>query len=263
MREREGGFRMTSTLDRIDEEVRFHDSQAADRAATYQSGRAELRFQDDDYLSHESWIRPAFLKLGELSGRCVLDYGCGHGMAAVVMARAGARVHAFDLSPGYVEEARARAEANQVGIQVRVANGEELPYPDGTFDAVWGCAILHHLDLKKAARELRRVLRPGGVAVFCEPWGGNPLLSFARNYLPYPGKGRTRDERPLDIRDLHPIRESFPDLEWEGHQLFGMIHRVVPAFRLSLLNSLDRAIIRGFPALKKWSRYVVLTMRND
>jgi len=48
--------------------------------------------------------------------------------------------------------------------------------------------ILHHLDLTVAARELRRVLRPGGVAVFCEPWGGNPLLNFARRRLPYAGK---------------------------------------------------------------------------
>ena len=51
-------------------------------------------------------------------------------------------------------------------------------------DAVWGNAILHHLDLAKAGRELRRVLAPGGVAVFCEPWGGNPLLAFARRALP-------------------------------------------------------------------------------
>ena len=71
-------------------------------------------------------------------------------MAAVVMARAGATVTAFDLSPGYVAEARQRATANGVSVECVVADGENLPFPDATFDAVWGNAILHHLDLARA-----------------------------------------------------------------------------------------------------------------
>ena len=58
-------------------------------------------------------------------------------MAAVVLARA-AEVSAFDLSPGYVAEARARAEANGVRIECTVANGEELPFSANSFEVVWG-----------------------------------------------------------------------------------------------------------------------------
>ncbi len=47
-------------------------------------------------------------RLGDVAGLPVLDYGCGHGMAAVVLARRGAHVMAFDLSPGYLTEARRR-----------------------------------------------------------------------------------------------------------------------------------------------------------
>jgi len=65
-----------------------------------------LRFTDSSFLDHETWVRPAFDTLGDLRGKAALDYGCGHGMAAVVMARAGAAVSAFDLSPGYVTEPR-------------------------------------------------------------------------------------------------------------------------------------------------------------
>jgi SAM-dependent methyltransferase len=255
---------MNATDERIRTEQLFHDEQAAERSASFRVGRADLRFADEAYLDHETWIRPAFAKLGELKGKRVLDYGCGHGMASVVMARAGANVDAFDLSPGYVCEARERAGANGVTMTVRVANGEELPYPDASFDAVWGCAILHHLDLAKAASELSRVLKPGGIAVFCEPWGGNPLLAFARRWLPYPGKHRTPDERPLVAADLPPLRAVFPHLTVDGFQLFGMVRRVLPATRIvKALDRLDVAMFRAVPRLKKWARYVVLTLPND
>src|SRR5262249_25493392 len=184
--------REISAMDRLRSEQHFHDRQARERASA-----VRLRFDDADYLDHETWIRPAFAQLGEVRGLPVLDYGCGHGMAAVVLARAGAHVTAFDLSSGYVEEARARARANGVHVELVQADGERLPFADGAFDRIWGCAVLHHLEVRTAGRELRRVLRPDGRAVMCEPWGGNPLLQLARERLPYPGKHRTADERPL------------------------------------------------------------------
>src|SRR5262245_8040667 len=153
--------------DRLDSERAFHDRQALDRSASFRAAPDRLQFSDDSYLDHETWVRPAFAALGDVTGLRVLDYGCGHGMAAVVLARRGARVMAFDLSPGYLAEARNRARANGVCVDYVCADGERLPFADGSFDRVWGNAVLHHLDMDRAARELRRVLRPGGSAVFC------------------------------------------------------------------------------------------------
>ena len=184
-------------------------------------------------------------------------------MAAVVMARAGARVAAFDLSPGYVAEARQRAIANRVRIDCAVASGEDLPYPDESFDAIWGNAILHHLDLPRAGRELLRVMKPGAVAVFCEPWGGNPILSFARRRLPYPGKDRTPDEAPLTRRDLAPLRAIFPGLEVQGFQLLGMLRRVLNGKTLCrVLDRIDAQLLRFLPPLRNWCRYAVITLRK-
>jgi SAM-dependent methyltransferase len=198
-----------------------------------------------------------------LKGKRALDYGCGHGMAAVVMARAGAEVSAFDLSPNYVSEARERARANGVRIECTVAKGEELPFPDGSVDAVWGNAILHHLDLARAGRELFRVMKPGAVAVFCEPWGGNPLLAFARHWLPYPGKSRTPDERPLRRRDLAPLRECFASIEVEGAQLLAMIHRAGSRPRRpGRIDRLDTILLRRFPLLANWCRYAVIKLKK-
>lgn len=250
-------------MSRLLAERHFHDAQAAERSRTFRRDPARLLFSDADFLDHETWVRPAFDRLGPLAGRSALDYGCGHGMAAVVMARAGAAVSAFDLSPGYVVEAEERAAANGVSVAFTDADAEHLPYSDASFDAVWGNAILHHLDLHRAGAELHRVLRPGGVAVFCEPWGGNPLLSFARRRLPYPGKHRTEDEKPLVAADLAPLRAHFPNLTVEGFQLLGMVRRVCKLRPVTAVaDACDRGLLRVIPPLWNWCRYVVLTVRK-
>jgi SAM-dependent methyltransferase len=252
-----------STADRLASEQAFHDRQARERAADL-AADADLRFADQEWLGHETWIRPAFAHLGDLTGQPALDFGCGHGMAAVVLARRGASVTAFDLSPGYLAEARRRAIANGVAVECVQADGERLPFPDASFSGIWGNAVLHHLNLRIAAAELWRVLRPGGVAVFCEPWGENPLLRWTRRRLPYPGKERTPDEEPLRQRDLIPLRSTFPTLAVEGHQLLSMARRVLPPGRLVAgLERCDRWLLGAVPGLRRYCRYVVIVMRKE
>jgi SAM-dependent methyltransferase len=252
-----------STAGRLLSEQAFHDRQAAGRAVAFADER-HLVFTDDDWLDHETWVRPAFGRLGDVSGRRALDLGCGHGMAAVVLARRGAQVAALDLSGGYLAEARRRAQANGVAVTFVQADGQRLPFADGSFDRVWGNAVLHHLEPRAAGRELRRVLAPGGVAVFCEPWGENPMLAGARRSLPYPGKGRTPDESPLRRRDLRLLHESFADLEWEGFQLLAMARRLTGRGRLAAaLERCDHALLRRLPGLQRFCRYVVLTLRKS
>lgn len=248
--------------DRLRTEQSFHDRQARGRAPSF-GDAAALRFSDDWYLDHETWIRPALARLGDVASLPVLDYGCGHGMAAVVLARRGACVTAFDLSPGYVAEARRRAEANDVRIEFVQADAEHLPFADGSFARVWGNAILHHLDPRRAASELYRVLQPGGIAVFCEPWGANPLLAWARRRLPYPGKERTPDEQPLLPRHVRVLRELFPSLQIEGYQLLSMARRVLrPGRMVSGLEWCDARLLRLAPPLARFCRYVVLMLRR-
>ncbi len=251
-----------STTDRLATERQFHDRQAADRAPRFTDPTA-LLFTDASYLDHETWIRPAFARLGPVFGASVLDFGCGHGMAAVVLARHGAKVTAFDLSPRYLAEARQRAAVNGVSVAFVQADGERLPFPNAAFDRVWGNAILHHLEPRTAARELYRVLKPGGVAVFCEPWGGNALLAFARRHLPYRGKERTPDEQPLTALQVRLLREVFPDLEIEGHQFVSMLRRVLrPGRVVTALDRCDAVLLRRVPILQQFCRYVVLTLRR-
>jgi SAM-dependent methyltransferase len=252
-----------SATDRLHSELAFHDRQARERAATFSRDPQQLRFEDDLYLDHETWIRPALDRLGDVRGLHVLDHGCGHGMAAVVLARRGARVTGFDLSPGYLEEAGARAAANGVQVCLAQADGERLPFADGAFDRVWGNAVLHHLDLDRAGRELFRVLRPGGLAVFCEPWGENPLLNWARRRLPYPGKQRTPDESPLRRQHVQFLRRIFPRVEVRGYQFLSMARRVLRWRRLvAALDAWDAMLLARVPALEQFCRYAVLTLHR-
>jgi SAM-dependent methyltransferase len=250
-------------MERLSAEQALHDRQAGQRATDFAGRPGGYCFADDAYLDHETWIRPAINRLGDLPGRRVLDFGCGHGMAAVVLARRGARVTAFDLSHGYVDEARQRAKANHVSITFVQADGERLPFADASFDRVWGNAVLHHLDLDRAGRELERVLKPGGVAVFCEPWGENPLLNWARRRLPYPGKERTPDEQPLRQTQVRLLREIFPHLEMRGYQLLSMARRILRPGRLVAgLDWWDTMLLKRVPALQRFCRYVVLTLQR-
>ena len=252
-----------SATDRLHSERAFHDRQARDRGATFDERPDALHLDEAAYLDHESWIRPALAQLGDVRGLRVLDYGCGHGMAALVLARRGARVTAFDLSAGYVSEAGRRAAANGLCLDLVQADGERLPFADGSFDRVWGNAVLHHLDIDVAGRELFRVLRPGGVAVFCEPWGENPLLSWARRRLPYCGKHRTPDEEPLRSRQVEVLEHIFPTVQLRGYQLISMARRVLRPGRLTAgLERCDEVLLERWPRLQHFCRYVVLTLRR-
>lgn len=247
--------------ERLQSERLFHDQQAAQRAAGLRPD--DYRFADADYLGHESWIAPAFSLLGNVAGQRVLDLGCGHGMASVVLARRGADVTACDLSLGYVSEARTRADANGVRARHLVCDGERLPFADGMFDRIWGHAILHHLDIQRVAVELERVLAPGGIGVFCEPWGGNRWLSWARQVLPYPGKHRTIDEAPLGDHDLKELRRVFPRLQVRGHQLLAMVGRVLRRQRVvSGLAWCDEWVLRQWPHWQRYCRYVTIRVQK-
>jgi SAM-dependent methyltransferase len=98
-----------------------------------------------------------------------LELGCGTGFFLLNLMQAGltARGSVTDLSPGMVAAALRNAENLGLDVDGRVADAEQIPYEDATFDVVVGHAVLHHIpDLDAAFREVLRVLKPGGRFVF-------------------------------------------------------------------------------------------------
>ncbi|MBM7774589.1 ubiquinone/menaquinone biosynthesis C-methylase UbiE [Actinokineospora baliensis] len=108
------------------------------------------------------YARPAILNLaGEVTGRRILDVGCGSGPIFAALRDRGATVVGFDRSAKMVELARQRLGTD---ADLRVGDiGHPLPFPDGEFDDVIVALVLHYLeDWTAPLAELRRVLRPGG-----------------------------------------------------------------------------------------------------
>jgi SAM-dependent methyltransferase len=96
-------------------------------------------------------------------GMRVLDVGCGAGQLALMAARAGADVTGSDIAPNWIEQARARAEAEGLAVRFEEGDAESLPYADSQFDLVVsliGAMFAPRPEL--VAQELTRVCRPGG-----------------------------------------------------------------------------------------------------
>ncbi|GAA1772012.1 class I SAM-dependent methyltransferase [Nocardioides hankookensis] len=117
---------------------------------------------NESNLFNAYYERPAMLDLaGDVSGRRILDAGCGSGPLSAALRAGGAVVTGFDASAAMIELARERLGAD---ADLHVADlAEPLPFADAEFDDVVASLVLHYLeDWSSALAELRRVLRPGG-----------------------------------------------------------------------------------------------------
>lgn len=93
----------------------------------------------------------------------VIDIAAGNGNASLAAARRFARVVSTDYVPALLDKGRARAAAEGLPIEFRVADAEALPFPDGSFDvALSTFGVMFTPDHKKAAAEMLRVVRDGG-----------------------------------------------------------------------------------------------------
>lgn len=120
-----------------------------------------------DYARLAKILEPAAQSLVDAcavsAGQEVLDVAAGNGNFAVLAAREGAAVTALDLAPHQVELGRSRSAAEGVSIEWVEGDAEDLPFEDERFDCVgtvFGAMLTPQPDV--AARELFRVVRPGG-----------------------------------------------------------------------------------------------------
>jgi ubiquinone/menaquinone biosynthesis C-methylase UbiE len=126
-------------------------------------------------------------------GKDVLSFGCGSGEEGLLLySSCGARrIVGIDIS-----EMAIRTATEKYGhlAEFYAMDGHHTDFPDASFDVVAGRAILHHLEFERGIREIHRLLRPGGYAIFQEPLRGNPVGTLLRILTP---NARTTDELPL------------------------------------------------------------------
>jgi ubiquinone/menaquinone biosynthesis C-methylase UbiE len=122
----------------------------------------------------------------------VLDLGCGTGTLAIMakQAQPKAEVFGLDADPEMLKVAQAKKDQEKLEVKFDVGFTNNLPYPDASFDRVLSSIMIHHLktlDKEKTAREVYRVLKPGGqlhIVDFGKPytWYGKILGPFLHQF---------------------------------------------------------------------------------
>jgi SAM-dependent methyltransferase len=176
--------------------------------------------------------------IAAFGARRALELGCGSGVFLERIVTSQAAVVALDLSTDLLTQARDKLRARARSAAFCCGNAEQLPFPDGAFDAVYGSSILHHLDLRVALAELYRVLRPGGRLVFAEPNLLNPQIALSFHVLPRRWNGFSDDEMAFTrFAVVRLLREAgFADATSEPYDF---LHPIVPGPLVGLVARLS------------------------
>jgi ubiquinone/menaquinone biosynthesis C-methylase UbiE len=110
------------------------------------------------------------------AGQHVLDVACGQGNAALAAARRFARAAGVDYAANLLDQGRERAAAEHLDVTFTEGDAEQLPFTDGTFDAVLSTVgVMFAPNQEQAAAELLRVTRPGGKIALAS-WSPDSLV---------------------------------------------------------------------------------------
>jgi len=234
-----------------------------ERERAFHNERYEHGDSRESQMKYYWAIREGAEKFGDLvvassAGRDVLEYGCGNSFLSQRLAQSARSVTCIDISDMVI--ARAGHANTQPNVRYAVMDAMNMDYADGSFDVVFGSGIIHHLDTDKASREIARVLRPGGKAIFWEPLGLNPAINLYRFLTP---SARTPDEHPLLPVDFRIMRRHFSDIKTEYFGLFTLL--AVP-FRNSGIGrplfaaclAVDRVLFR-IPGIRMLAWYSLYT----
>jgi ubiquinone/menaquinone biosynthesis C-methylase UbiE len=187
-------------------------------------------------------------------GRMVLEVGCGAGVDLARFARGGAEVTGVDLTDSAIQLARMNFEQQGLTGRFEVADGEHLPFPDNTFDLVYAHGVVQYTaNPQRLVGECRRVLKPGGQAVF-QVYNRISWLNALSKLMKV---GLEHDDAPVllkfsatefrrllsDFREVNIVAERFPVKSrlhsgWKGAVFNGLF---VGAF-----NTLPRGLVRPF-----------------
>ena len=160
-----GAFILFQVLIRIIRKT--HHSPAPAFIGRFLDSRFRRRAQPPDKFIERSGIKP---------GMTVIDLGCGSGAFTTFVARVvgeQGRVYAVDIQPEMLQQLErklARPENQDIiNIEMRQASAYDLPFEDGYFDLVYMVTVLPEIhDRGRALREVRRVLKPGGILAVTE-----------------------------------------------------------------------------------------------
>ena len=215
----------------------------------------------------DTWypLEYAYHLLGNVEGTRVVDFGCGSGSNSVHLALRGAALAGLDISESLIKLARQRLEANGVSRSARfiVGSAHDTPFANNSVDVVFGIAILHHLDLQLVAREVHRILKPGGRAIFQEPVRNSAAVRFVRRLIPYRAPDISPYERPLTDGELEQFGRGFSRVHVKAFTLpFVSAAMLIPRVRKDpqWWYRLDARLLERSPFLRRYASIRVIEL---
>jgi ubiquinone/menaquinone biosynthesis C-methylase UbiE len=207
----------------------------------------------------------AYNLLGDVSGKRIVDFGCGSGANSVLLANRGAHVWGIDISEDLLRLAQRRlaVSGRERGATFIAGSAHDMPFPDNSIDVVFGIAILHHLDLDLVSREVRRVLKPGGRAIFQEPVRNSAIVRFLRSLVPYRAPDISPYERPLTDQELERFATGFRTWSVRAFALpHVQVGQVLPVVKnhWQTLYEMDKTILRRAPWLARYASIRVISL---
>ena len=199
-------FQRGSLVNRVDREKKAYDE---DDFMEY-SHRWHMRFKHIFYMPNTTRIEKIFDDQirKESKGKRVLEIGCGPGvMAANLIENGAGYIFGMDISEKLLSEAK----KTEIKGRMEFALGDIHERIEGTYDVIFGRAILHHIDYRLVLTRLfKENLNPGGSMFFIEPLGANILM---RLYFKIAPKAHTPDEKPFFQEDLNWFQKTFSNFQ--------------------------------------------------
>lgn len=254
----------TSLTDRQKNEIEYHKEHARLVAKRKNKISFDVVTSADRRLHNAYWHLYTLLLKEPLYNKKVLVVGCGAGYDALRVAKMGAQVYAFDLSPDMLKIARSSATDEGFTIKFDEMPAEKLDYEDDFFDYVIAVDILHHVNIPQTMQEIKRVAKKTGRFYIDEIYSHSatdlirnswlvkkciyPLMVkfIYKNQKPY----ITRDERKLNEHDIDVITQGLSTVSYRRYFNF-MVTRLIPD-EFEFLNKIDYWITTAFGYMGKY-----------
>lgn len=239
----------------IDEVREYWDAHIHDLEITHHPVGSRGFFDDlDRYHFEKLHHLLTLVPFDAYRGRRVLEVGCGAGVDLARFARGGAVVTGVDVAASAIELARANFAQQHLQGDFHVASGEALPFADDAFDLVYAHGVVQYTaNPKRLVDECRRVLAPGGEAIFQVynriSWLNalSKLMKVGLEHEDAPVliKFRLGEFRRLldGFRDVRIVPERFPVKSRLHGGWKGAVYNT--AF-VGLFNALPRPLVRRF-----------------
>lgn len=186
-------------------------------------------------LAEDSLKRRLVERMNIQPAQSVLDIGCGTGTLALILKRATPEARVIGLDGDEQILAIARSKASRAGLDIQIDHGfsYNMPYPDGSLDAVASSFMIHHLtgeDKLRTFREVYRILRPGGKFHILD--FGQPVNIFNRFQTLFIQISEHADDNVsgrlvsmLKIAGFEAVSESDPTTTFFGPVWFFAAHK--------------------------------------